>query len=177
MMTTTDAKSAVLRQQGVLHPHPERIVDSRFRDHDFFDPRDLVQVQYEMLRRVRVEGASVMAVVAAFGYSRFAFYEAKDAYQRGGLPGLVRRRPGPRHRHKLNGPILAFLLEQRGRDPASAAEALTRLVRDRFGVSVHPRSIERVLDHPQKRGRSTRPQRPTLPDCGRLGTKIFASER
>jgi len=175
MIATTDAKGAVLRQHGVLNPHPERVSDSLFHDHVFFDPRDLIQVKYEMLRRVRTEGHSVTAATAAFGCSRFAFYDARDAYRRGGLAGLIRRRPGPQRRHKLKDPILAFLRERRGRDPAPTGEALARLVRDRFGVSVHPRSIERALDHPPKRGRHRRRPWPTRRRCGRLDTKIFAS--
>lgn len=153
MIVTTDAKCAVLRQHGMLNPHPERVIDSLFQGHEFFDRRDVIQVKYEMLRRVRLEGHSVTAASAAFGCSRFAFYEAKNAYQRGGLPGLIRRRPGPRHRYKLSEPILEFLHELRGRDPALSMEALARLVRDRFGVSLHSRSIERALIGPQKKGR------------------------
>jgi hypothetical protein len=102
MIATTDAKCAALRQHGGLNPHPERITDPLFQKHEFFDRRDFVHVRYEMLRRVRIEGHSVAAAATAFGCSRFAFYEAKDAYQRGGLTGLIRRRPGPRHRHKLS---------------------------------------------------------------------------
>lgn len=175
MIATTDAKCAVLRQHGVLNPHPERVADSAFQHSAFFDPCDLVQVRFEMLRRVRLEGESVTAAATAFGCSRFAFYEAREAFQRGGLPGLIRRRPGPRHRHKLTEAILAFLLEQRRLDPAMAATTLGRRVHDAFGVSVHPRSIERTLVRPQKKGRHFR-SRSVLANSGRPGTRIFASE-
>lgn len=173
MIDTTDAKHVALRQHGVLNPHPERVVDLLFQEHEFFDRRDLVQVRYEMLRRVRLEGHSATAAAAAFGCSRFAFYEAQDAYRRGGLPGLIRRRPGPRHRHKLTEPILTFLLTRRGRDPALNVETLVRLVRDEFGVGVHPRSIERALVGPPKKGRRFGPPS-ALPNCGRLDTSLFA---
>jgi transposase len=153
MIATADAKFAALRQHGGLNPHPERITDPLFQEHEFFDRRDFVQVRYEMLRRVRIESHSVAAAATAFGCSRFAFYEAKDAYQRGGLTGLIRRRPGPRHRHKLSEPILTCLHEFRGRDPALDVETLARLIRDEFGVNVHPRSIERALVGPLKKGR------------------------
>jgi transposase len=148
MIATTDAKCAALRQHGVLNPHPERVADSAFHHSEFFDPRDLVQVKFEMLRRVRLEGHSVTAASAAFGCSRFAFYEAKEAFQRGGLPGLIRRRSGPRHRHKLTEPILAFLLEQHRRDPTTAAATLGRLVHDAFGVTSDRGVFPRTLDGP-----------------------------
>lgn len=175
MIVTTDAKCVVLRQHGMLNPHPERVIDSLFQGHDFFDRRDVVQVKYEMLRRVRLEGHSVTAACAAFGCSRFAFYDAKNAYQRGGLPGLIRRRPGPRHRHKLSEPILAFLHECRGRDPTPSGEVLARLVRDKFGTSLHARSIERAVVRPPKKGRQFRS--PSAPaNSGRPDTRISASE-
>ena len=59
-----DSKGESLRQQGVLNPHPQKVADPLFLRGEFFDPRDLVQVKYEMLRRVRVEGASVTEVVS-----------------------------------------------------------------------------------------------------------------
>ena len=96
MNSSTDTKSVVLRQQGVLHPRPQDVTDALFRTHAFFDARDLVQLKYEMLRRVHVEGVTVTAAGAAFGFSRPAFYQAQAAYQRLGLPGLIPRRPGPR---------------------------------------------------------------------------------
>ncbi len=89
MSTPPDAKCEALRQQGVLHTHPQDVIDPLFRCHAFFDARDLVQVKYEMLRRVRVEGLSITAAVTAFGFSRPAFYQAQAAYQRRGLPGLI----------------------------------------------------------------------------------------
>ena len=48
-----DAKTQALREAGALHPHPEAVRDDAFVSHPFFDPRDRVQVKYEMLRRHR----------------------------------------------------------------------------------------------------------------------------
>jgi hypothetical protein len=39
---------------GAVHPHPAAVVDPLFLDSAFFDPNDLVQVKYEMLRSVQV---------------------------------------------------------------------------------------------------------------------------
>ena len=67
-------KTLALRQQGCLNPHPEQVSDELFRTREFFDPRDLVQVQYEMLRRVETERLPVNQSAAAFGFSRPSFY-------------------------------------------------------------------------------------------------------
>jgi hypothetical protein len=70
-----------LQQQGTLNPHPEKVSDSLFQHSDFFDPQDLVQVKYEMLRRVKVDKHSVSRSATAFGMSRPTFYQAQMDFQ------------------------------------------------------------------------------------------------
>jgi len=146
-----DPKHDALRGHGCAHPHPEKVRDGRFQRSEFFDPRDLVQVKYEMLRAVRVEGAPVSRAAEHFGLSRPTYYEAQAALARGGLPALVPRKPGPRRAHKLSGEVIDFLSRALADDPALRAPALARLVRGRFGLSVHPRSIERALQRREKK--------------------------
>ena len=52
---TDDAKREALQRQGSLNRRPERVSDTLFTEDEFFDPCDVVQVKYEMLRRVRRE--------------------------------------------------------------------------------------------------------------------------
>ena len=153
MNNPQDAKREALHHHGVLHAHPADVTDPLFRQHDFFDPRDLLQVKYEMLRRVQLEGLSVTAAAAAFGFSRPAFYQALAAYQRHGLPGLLPQRPGPRHAHKLSDDVLDFVLHQQTKNPALGSATLAGLIADAFGLTVHPRSLERALARRRKRGR------------------------
>lgn len=49
-------KTQTLRRSATLNPNPEKVSDPLFSASDFFDARDLVQVKYEMVRRVRVDG-------------------------------------------------------------------------------------------------------------------------
>src|SRR5579885_2566127 len=72
-----DLKVLELRRSGTLHPHPDSVTDALFKANPFFDPRDLLQVRYEMLRRHRVEGASIVDVAATFGISRPTIYRAQ----------------------------------------------------------------------------------------------------
>jgi transposase len=148
-----DAKITALRLQGVLHLRPLTVSDPLFQESDFFDRHDLVQIKYEMLRRVRVDGWSVSAAAASFGFSRPAFYQALAAYTAAGFPGLIPRRSGPRQAHKLSEEIVDFLFAEVARDTSLRALALSRLVRQRFRLAVHPRSIERALERRRKKGR------------------------
>src|ERR1039457_7294079 len=80
-MNDKDAKLRTLHQQGTLNPRPKEVRDELCRQDDFFDPRDLVQVKYEMLRRVQSEGKSVTDAAANFGFSRPSFYKALSAFE------------------------------------------------------------------------------------------------
>jgi transposase len=150
----SDGKHAALQASRTLNPHPEAVSDSEFGSSEFFDPRDLVQVKYEMIRRVRRDGASVTGAAAAFGLSRQTYYQAAAALARGGLAGLLPGKPGPRGRHKLTDEVLEYLQQLRQTDPAMNATALAAAVADRFGLRLHPRSIERALARPEEPDRS-----------------------
>ena len=151
-----DAKARALAEQGVLNPTHPRVTDARFRTGAFFDPRDLVQVKYEMLRRVRADGATVTAAAQAFGVSRPTYYQAQRALATAGLPALVPKRPGPKGAHKLTEAVMAFVEGVRQKDPAVTATALSQRVRARFGLAVHPRSIERARARREKKRRRPR---------------------
>ena len=146
-----DAKLEALRQQGCLHPHPERVTDPLFVGADFFDGRDLVQVKYEMVRRVQVEAQPVGQSARAFGFSRPSFYQAQAALEREGLAGLVPKKKGPRRAHKLNAEVMAFVQQQLAQEPSLRSSDLAARVRERFGLQVHPRSIERALGRAKKK--------------------------
>jgi len=148
-----DPKIARLRQQGCLNPRPDRVVDPLFATTDFFDARDLVQVKYEMVRRVRIEGQSVSGSAAAFGFSRPSLYQARARFERGGLGALVPQKRGPRRAHKLGATVVDFLRQARAADPSLRSSELARRVQDRFGCPVHPRSVERALARPEKKRR------------------------
>jgi transposase len=148
--TRPDPKEEALREARALNPRPEAVVDEEFASSEFFDARDLVQVRYEMVRRVRVEGETVSAAAAGFGFSRPSWYAAAAALDDEGLPGLLRERPGPRRAHKLSSEIMQFLDETRQADPDLRAPELARRVEESFGISVHPRSVERALERARR---------------------------
>src|SRR3970040_303391 len=153
MSASQETKRNLLRQQGALHPHPEAVTAALFQDSSFFDPHDLPQVKYEMLRRVEAEQFPVSQAAQEAGLSRPSFYQAQAALRRGGLAGLLRQKPGPHGAHKLTAPVLDFLDRQRARQPALRYAELARLVQEQLGLTVHPRTIERGLSRPQKKRR------------------------
>jgi transposase len=152
-----DGKAQELERSRTLNPRPEAVVDQGFRSSEFFDARDLVQVKYEMVRRVEADGSPVSAAAAAFGFSRQSYYTAARVLADEGLAGLVPARPGPRGAHKLTDEVLDHLQGLRDADPGLGAGELVAAVAERFGVTVHRRSVERALARREaaKRGRKS----------------------
>ena len=150
-MADKDAKFEALQQQGTLNPRPKQVRDELFLQDEFFDRRDLVQVKYEMLRRVQAEGQSVTDASANFGFSRPSFYQALSAFEQDGLAGLVPHKRGPKQAHKLTQEVLTFIGEMRQKEPSVRLSDLVKLIQERFGIRVHPRSIERSLLRHQKK--------------------------
>ena len=140
-----DPKAAALAASRTLNPRPEAVVDEQFVSGEFFDARDLVQVKYEMVRRVQVDGAAVRTAATAFGLSRPSYYAAADALAHDGLGGLLPAKPGPRGGHKLTEQVLAHAQALLDADAWLRPADLVDPIQDRFGVRVHPRSIERAL--------------------------------
>ncbi len=146
----SDEKLRTLRQTHALHPHPDQVRDPLFTSGSpFFEARDLVQVKYELLRRVRVDGYSVSEATMLFALSRPTFYAAQSAWEQAGLGGLLPMKTGPRGAHKLTDEIMRDLLPlsktMSSAELASWLEAHHRLI-------VHPRSIERALTRAAKKG-------------------------
>ena len=144
-----DPKEIVLRDCGALNTHP--VSDTLFSDSDFFDSRDLVQVKYEMLRRVYKEGESVSRATDSFGFSRPSFYKSFKDFEREGIPGLLPRKRGPHRRHKLTAEVLAFARQLSSGEHPLAITALLDEIEKHFGIRVHRRTLERVLLQPEKK--------------------------
>jgi len=148
-----DPKMQALREQGSLNPSPGDVKDPLFRENEFFDPRDLVQVKYEMLRRVQTEGSAVTIAAGAFGFSRVTFYQVLKRFQEDGIGGLLPKLRGPKGAHKLSEELMAFVETSLVENPALRSQDIVELIKVRFDVSVHPRSIERALERRQKKQR------------------------
>jgi transposase len=138
-------KDASLAESRTLNPHPETVTDPAFTTLAFFDPADLVQVKYEMVRAVEAGGLGAAAAASAFGLARQSYYNARKALAEHGLAGLIPARPGPKGGHKLTAEVVDFLEQQAAADPAPSSAQLTAAVAGQFGITVHKRSVERAL--------------------------------
>ena len=143
-------KEKRLADSGTLNPNPEEVTDPLFKGHVFFDAQDLIQVKYEMLRRVEKEGRSVAQVAKDFGFSRRHFYELQKQFSEAGLLGFLPEKRGPKGGHKLTSEIVAFIDTQIEKNSSLNATKLAEIVENQFNTKVHPRSIERALERKKK---------------------------
>jgi len=148
-----DPKQNALREEGALNSRPGEVIDPLFLEHTFFDARDLVQVKYEMLRRVRLKELTITEAALVFGFSRVALYQIQKRYLEAGIAGLLPKPRGPQSAHKLSEDVMVFLEEVLSDDSSLSPPALAKKVKNRFGISVHPRSIERAFAKRKKKRR------------------------
>lgn len=153
MKKSTNDKQKRLKEQGVLNPHPEKVKDELFLDSrlEFFDPHDLVQVKYEMLRSVEKEGRAVTEASKMYGFSRPAFYQMQSQFKEGGITGFIRERPGPKSAHKLTAEVVKFIEDRIKEGEPLRARALVPLIKEEFKKDIHPRSIERAIARRKKK--------------------------
>lgn len=145
-MALDEEKETWLRRTHTWNTRADQVHDALFLEHpEFFDARDLVQVKYEMLRRVHHEGQSVTQTAAAFGFSRPAFYQAQTSWITQGLIGFVPDRPGPRGPHKLSATVVNAASATWAAHPDWHYRDLAAWIQEEYAITIHPRSLARVL--------------------------------
>ena len=141
-----DAKRSALQATGTLNRRPQAVIDPLFRAGGFFDPRDLLQVRYEMVRRHLVEDEPVATTARLFGVSLPTAYQAHAAFKAAGLAGLIPKRRGPkRGGHKLTPEVLVHIEHLRRKRPNLRTRELVADLQRTFGLTIHRRSLERLL--------------------------------
>jgi transposase len=143
-------KIATLRSSGALNRHPEKVRHPLFIQHDFFDPHDLVQLKYETIRAVELDGHPIARAALDFGLSRPTIYEARASLRQAGVEGLLPQKRGPKKARKLTPEVRRYLEESVGSEPDLQAAVLVQRVRTRFGIVLHPRTVEKAV---RKKGR------------------------
>jgi len=175
-----DPKTLELKRTGTLNPRPDAVSDTLFRENPFFDPKDLLQVRYEMLRRHSVENVSIVEMASRFGVSRPTVYQAQAAFQQAGLSGLLPKPRGPKEGHKLSTEVLEYVRTLRAGEPGLTTDACVQAVQKKFGITVHRRSLERALSGKKNRGVSCKLEHPggcrpsvrrTPPACSPVGQR------
>ena len=111
------AKRQALEQSGTLNRYADNVTDPKFKNVAFFDPEDIMQVKYEMLRSFKKDEIGIKQASKNFGFSRLTFYKTDKAFKEHGLAGLLPKKKGPRRAHKLSGEVMEFVKELTEKKP------------------------------------------------------------
>jgi hypothetical protein len=158
-------KYEFLEKEGLLNQKPERISPSLFADNDFFDPLDLTQVRYEMLRSARIEKIPVATQVRyemlrsariektpvakackLFGFSREYFYRLERNFMAHGLVSLLGSPKGRRPLIAINQEIVNFIVHRRIDNPNLSGDDLRKEILKLYKIDCSRRTVERVIE-------------------------------
>ncbi len=145
-------KQKNLKERGLLNPKPERITDPLFKEKsEFFDPSDLLQTRYEMVRSHQVDQASVVDICQRFGVSRQTFYTLLKKFLNEGSAGFLAKKVGPKSPSKLNADIMAYIESRFVMNRDVKARELMLEVQEQFETVFHKRTVEKVLQTLRKK--------------------------
>jgi transposase len=138
-------KTDFLKAEGLLNSRPERVTHPGFQTIPFFDPQDLPQVRYEMLRTVRAENGSVVEACREFGFSREYFYRLEHAFMERGYVALIGAPRGRRPIIASKPEIVRFIVQRKIEEPGFSGEDLRKEILRIYEVDCSRRTVERIL--------------------------------
>jgi transposase len=144
--TMTELKKKFLEQEGLINPKPERVSHPLFETLNFFDPLDLPQVRYEMIRTARVENISVSKACELFGFSREYFYKLERSFMARGYVALLGSTLGRRPIIALNQEIVNFIVHRKMEQPTVSGENLRQELQKLYNVDCSRRTVERIVE-------------------------------
>jgi transposase len=139
-------KADFLKSEGLLNTRSERVTHPLFETLDFFDPLDLPQVRYEMLRAARVEGVPVAQACRLLGFSREYFYRLEHAFMERGYVSLLGAPMGRRPLIALNQEIVSFVVHRKLEQPKLSGERLREEILQFYKVDCSRRTVERIVE-------------------------------
>ena len=142
----SEIKTRFLEKEGLLNPKPERVSCPLFQSLDFFDPLDLPQVRYEMLRAARSGTVSVAEACRRFGFSRGYFYKLERSFMERGYVALLGSSMGRRPLIALNQEIINFIVHRKLEQPRLSGEDLRQEIRRLYRVDCSRQTVERIVE-------------------------------
>ena len=141
-----------LKASGSYNRHAAAVNSPLFMGNEYFDPHDLVQVKYEMLRAVTNNEMTVTDASKQFGFSRAAYYKIEKNYTASGVGGLFLQKTGPKSPIKATDEIMRFVDELVGKDPDITNDRIIEELQEQKGLSLHKRSLQRERSKKKRQG-------------------------
>jgi len=136
-------KQDILLENGTFNRNYSKVTEQRFVDDDFYDPKDLAQVKYEMLRAVRESQENVEEITVRFGFSRAGFYKIKKSFEKEGISAFVSNKTGPRNAWKLTKDNQRFIDNYILDNPDASTGDIATVLQAERGLEISKRTVER----------------------------------
>jgi len=137
-------KVTSLIENGSFNRNADAVSNHMFRSNPYFDPQDLVQVKYEMLRSVKNDGFNVVDASRQFGFSRTAYYKIEKRFHEAGVEGLCAQKTGPKSPAKITNEVVELADRLRVEHPGITNDEVTRAIEVQTGITIHKRSLQRA---------------------------------
>ena len=137
-------KIRTLIENGSFNKSADSVNNSIFRSNPYFDPHDLVQVKYEMLRAVKTDGLNVSDASKQFGFSRTAYYKIEKRFSDAGVDGLCTQKTGPKFPSKITSDVEEYVAQLKEDNPDITNDDIIEKIKSEKGVSIHKRSLQRA---------------------------------
>ncbi len=139
------SKEDTLKKNGTYNRNHDSVKAADFQHSVFFDPKDLAQVKYEMLRSVAKGETSILEASSRYGFSRQSYYSIKDSVDKEGLSALIPKKTGPRHSYKLTEKGQSFIDHYVSDHPDARSGEVNKALQKETGISVHNRTVDRYM--------------------------------
>jgi transposase len=136
-------KKDILLENGTYNKNYKNVKAAKFHDDQFFDPMDIAQVKYEMLKEVEQNGITITDAADNYGFSRTAYYNIKDAFSAQGIKGLIPEKPGPKSPHKLTPAYQERIDEWVSENPGISSNEIAALINQDGIININKRTVER----------------------------------
>lgn len=138
-------KKAYLKKTGTWNRNADKVYYELFKESDFFDPNDAVQVKYEMLRATAVEKKKKVKICKEFGLSRVGYYKIERAFSKQGVAGLMEKKRGRKGPDKLTEKLREYIRQLRKQVPGISGAKIAQRIEEEFGIKLHKRTVEKAL--------------------------------
>jgi transposase len=149
-MESKQKKRKVLMIMKTWNRRPERVKAEIFHTHSFFDPEDMAQVKYEMLRAREAEGNPLNETCARFGFTRESYRHILNRFQSEGIGGLFGRKRGRKGPVKAKEELRQFIRSEHAKEETVTEQELLKSCYRKFGVTISRRTVFRILAETEK---------------------------
>ena len=138
-------KESRLKESNTYNPKSDMITASIFANNQLMDPKDLLQVRYELVRAIKCESKPIREICSEYGVSVSTARRYAEDLKKGGLIALVPEQKGPSGPTKLTKEASDFIDAYRKKNPESSGGKIHSALESKLHTGVSKRTVERYL--------------------------------